>query len=60
MGTLLAIDWLVIAAGLAAIAWVNCYVFLVERTAAVARATVPVRLVFGRHETARRSDLVAE
>lgn len=35
-----AIDWLVIAAGATAIAWVNWYFFLAERAGAVA-ATVP-------------------
>ena len=33
-----AIDWIVIAAGVAAVAWVNWYFFLAERGAAVASA----------------------
>ncbi len=31
-----AIDWIVITAGLAGVAWVNWYFFLAERTAAIA------------------------
>jgi plastocyanin domain-containing protein len=38
MTSLATIDWLVIAGGLAAIAWVNWYFFLAERSAAVATA----------------------
>ena len=39
MGSIVVTDWLVIAAGVAAIAWVNWYFFLAGRGSAVAQAT---------------------
>ena len=39
MGSIGGADWLVIAAGVATIAWVNWYFFLAERGSAVAKAT---------------------
>jgi plastocyanin domain-containing protein len=42
------VDWIVIAAGLGAVAWVNWYFFLAERS--VARATVAATGAAGRQE----------
>ncbi|HEX8944461.1 MAG TPA: cupredoxin domain-containing protein [Gemmatimonadaceae bacterium] len=43
MITLSATDWLVIAAGLGAVAWVNWYFFFAERSAATAKANASGR-----------------
>jgi plastocyanin domain-containing protein len=61
-------DWIVIAAGLGAVAWVNWYFFLAERglahAAAAAPSTIraaagqPVRLVFDRQESSSCSEEV--